>query len=156
MFYCFAPVRKYVLEAHRQAIPVVASRSLREPRNSLPRSCQAKGRKSPIQAKSTYFLRGKSLDGREHGDLERQAHSLKLWPGQPVLDQPSPSERLSSSQKPSIQRSYTWKPEWCLKCVAPKEQISSVRYVIVFKSPTPGLSSPTNTRETHLGQPVGA
>ena len=75
VFYCFAPVRKYVLEAHRQASSVVATRSLREPRNSLPRSCQAKGRKSPIQAKSTYFLRGKSLDGREHGDLERQAQN---------------------------------------------------------------------------------
>ena len=65
------------MEAHRQDSPVVARRSLREPGNSLPRSCLAKGRKSPVQAKSSYSLQGKSLDGREHGDLEWRAQSLK-------------------------------------------------------------------------------
>ena len=37
----------------------------------------AKGRKSPVQAKSSYSLRGNSLDGQEHGDLEWWAQSLK-------------------------------------------------------------------------------
>ena len=37
-----------------------------------------------------------------------------------------------------------------------QRKISPVRYEIVFKSPSPGLSSPTTARETRLGQLVGA
>ena len=42
--------------------------------------------------------------------------------------------------------------EMMFEVCGPKEQISSVRYVIVFKSPSPGLSSQTNARETSLSE----
>ena len=145
-------------------------------------TCQSLAQKKQGQScsprpKADIPCKGKSLDGRKHGNLG--AHILlnndlvslplinlaqvKGWAVaiSPAPSQPSLNAILSSSWNPSPSLFAATEDlhlqAWMMFEVSgTQRKISPVRYEIVFKSPSPGLSSPTTARETRLGQLVGA